>query len=242
MKENIACPNCDSTQIKKNGHIHNGRQNYLCKTCGRQFVNGSRQKRITDEQKKRIRRLLRERISLRGICRVMEVSLMWLLEYFVETASDIPSDMGVVKPVKSKIAIEIDEMWSFVGNKSNKVWIWLAIDRASGQIVGFHIGGRSNDDALKLWESLPGVYRQCAVCYTDFWESYKTALPACRHRAVGKETGLTNHIERTNCTLRQRVSRLVRKTLSFSKIIKNHILSIKYFIFHFNLNVLSRAN
>ncbi len=132
-------------------------------------------------------------------------------------------------------------MWSFVGKKSNKAWIWLAIDRASRQIVGFYIGGRGRDDALKLWESLPGVYRQCAVCYTDFWESYKKVLPACRHRAAGKETGMTNHIERTNCTLRQRVSRLVRKTLSFSKIIENHILSIKYFIFHFNLEVLSRT-
>ncbi len=51
MKEKIASPNCGSTQIKKNGHICNGRQNHLCKSCGRQFVNGSRQKRITDEQK-----------------------------------------------------------------------------------------------------------------------------------------------------------------------------------------------
>lgn len=217
MKEKIASPNCGSTQIKKNGHIHNGRQNHLCKSCGRQFVNGSRQKRITDEQKKRIRRLLRERISLRGICRVMEVSLMWLLEYFVKIAGDVPSDMGIMKPKKSEIAIEIDEMQSFVGNKSDKVWIWIAIDRASGKIVGFHIGGRRRDDALKLWESLPGVYRQCAVCYTDFWESYKTVLPTCRHRAVGKETGLTNHIERTDCTLRQRVSRLVRKHYLFLK-------------------------
>jgi IS1 family transposase len=58
------------------------------------------------------------------------------------------------------------------------------------------------------------VYRQCAVAYTDFWASYDQIFPDTRHRSVGKETGKTNHIERLNCTLRQRISRLVRKTFA----------------------------
>jgi hypothetical protein len=37
-------------------------------------------------------------------------------------------------------------------------------------------------------------------------------------------------------TLRQRVSRLVRKTLSFSKKVSNHIGAIWYFI-HYNVNL-----
>jgi len=71
--------------------------------------------------------------------------------------------------------------------------------------------------------SLPGVYRQCAVAYTDFWESYKTVIPSKRHRPVGKETGQTNPIERLNNTFRQRISRLVRESLSFSKKMENHV-------------------
>ncbi|MEP0874222.1 IS1 family transposase, partial [Trichocoleus desertorum AS-A10] len=51
---------------------------------------------------------------------------------------------------------------------------------------------------------------------------------------VGKETGLTSYIERFNNTLRQRVSRLVRKTLSFSKNLSNHIGVIWNFIHHYN--------
>jgi IS1 family transposase len=43
-----------------------------------------------------------------------------------------------------------------------------------------------------------------------------------RHRPVGKDSGHTSYIERFNNTLRQRVSWLVRKTLSFSKSIDNH--------------------
>lgn len=67
-----------------------------------------------------------------------------------------------------------------------------------------------------MWNSLPAVYRQCAVYYTDFWISYEKALPERRHKPVSKESGKTNHIERFNNTMRQRISRLVRETLSFS--------------------------
>lgn len=134
--------------------------------------------------------------------------------------------------------MECDEAWSFVGNKGNKQWIWLAINRETREIIGVHIGDRSRQGAIALWASLPPVYRQCALCYTDFWEAYETVLPSKRHRAVGKESGQTNHIERFNCTLRQRVSRLVRKTLSFSKKLENHIGAIWYFIHHYNASLL----
>ena len=131
-------------------------------------------------------------------------------------------------------------MWSFVEVKINKKWIWLAIDKDSKEIVGLHVGNRDRIGAKGLWDSLPPVYRQCAVCYTDYWSAYEDILPVKRHRSVGKESGKTNHIERFNCTLRQRVSRLVRKTLSFSKKLENHIGAIWNFVHHYNLEIAPR--
>lgn len=125
-------------------------------------------------------------------------------------------------------------MWSFVGSKNNKVWIWLAIDADSREIVGVYVGDRSRRSAQRLWQSLPPVYRQCAVCYTDFWEAYEQVLPRKRHQPIGKETGKTSYIERFNNTLRQRVGRLVRKTLSFSKKLSNHIGAVWCFVHHYN--------
>ncbi len=34
----LHCPNCQSTKIVKNGNKKNKKQNYLCKTCKRQFI------------------------------------------------------------------------------------------------------------------------------------------------------------------------------------------------------------
>ena len=64
--------------------------------------------------------------------------------------------------------IECDEMGSFVGPKGNQQGIWLALDADTREIVGGHGGGRDRAGAEGLWRSLPGVYRQCAVSYTDW--------------------------------------------------------------------------
>ncbi len=69
------CPSCSSTDTKKNGHIHNGKQNHFCNACGRQFVENPEQILISDAQRERTQRLLLERLPLRGICRVEGVGL-----------------------------------------------------------------------------------------------------------------------------------------------------------------------
>ncbi len=140
------------------------------------------------------------------------------------------------------MTIQCDELWSFVENKNNKQWVWLAIDQKTREIVGVYIGSRDEKGAKGLWESLPPIYRQCAVSYTDFWSAYGNIFPSKRHKPVGKETGKTSYIERFNCTLRQRVSRLVRKTLSFSKKIENHIGAIWYFVHHYNTSLRLNEN
>ncbi len=139
---------------------------------------------------------------------------------------------------KGRLTIQCDELWSFVDHKGNKQWVWLALDADTREIVGVTIGARDEAAARQLWNSLPGVYRQCAVAYTDFWAAYAAVLPSKRHQAVGKETGKTSYVERFNNTLRQRVSRLVRKTLSFSKSLENHIGAIWYFVHYYNASLL----
>ncbi|MDX2301571.1 MAG: IS1 family transposase [Microscillaceae bacterium] len=134
---------------------------------------------------------------------------------------------------------EADEMWSFVGNKANKQWIWMVMHTANRQIIAFHVGGRAKEDAEAFFAKIPDIFKTKAVFFTDFWKAYKV-LDEDKHHPAGKEKGYTNHIERFNNTLRQRCSRLVRKTLSFSKKLENHIEAIKYFICHYNQSIALR--
>lgn len=304
---------------KKNGHTNSGKQNHMCLSpgCTRQFVLNPTQKLISDDAKERIRLMLLERISLRGICRVMDVSMPWLLKYSESIYANTPEDLNVVVDMASieeysdnklnekiyslledgighieetevlnlecediqkqeeevhpenidlesaidqDIANEIsddyvhqilndknsvlfnmnpceaDEMWSFVDNKGNKKWIWLAMNLQNRQIIGFHIGDRSQVSAEALWESINPFFRKNCLFFTDSYKAYQNVIPEQNHIAINKsyKSRFTNHIERFNNTIRQRCSRLVRLALSFSKKMENHIAAIKYFIAEYN--------
>jgi transposase-like protein len=77
----IQCPNCQSQHLKKNGRIHNGKQRYLCKACGRQFTPEGTKKTIGEETRAMVDRLLLEKLPLAGIARAVQVSETWLQEY-----------------------------------------------------------------------------------------------------------------------------------------------------------------
>jgi insertion element IS1 protein InsB len=134
-----------------------------------------------------------------------------------------------------RLEVEADELASLVQKTANKPWIWIAMDAQSRQVIAFDVGDRSRRSAKRLWAKIPEAYRQQAAFYTDRYVVYERVIPAAQHGAITKLARKTNHIEHFNNTRRQRVSRLVRKALSFSKKLANHIGAIKLFICHDNL-------
>ena len=132
--------------------------------------------------------------------------------------------------------MELDELWSFVYRKSNKCWVWIALCRRTRQIVSWVIGARDEERCQALWDLVPSPYKQATV-FSDFYAAYQKVLAQVNHHSVGKNSGQTNHVERWNCTLRQRVGRFVRKTLSFSKSEEMHELMLKLFIHNYNLSL-----
>jgi IS1 family transposase/transposase-like protein len=231
----LRCPRCQLSHIKRNGHTYYGKQNYQCKLCDRQFV--VREENVSAEKRELIKSLLLERISLRGICRVVGISLCWLLHFIESLYLANPEDLNFQMPDEAEIELlllEADELWSFVGKRENKRWIWLILERRTRQIIALHIGDRSQQSAEALWAKVPPEVKAQALVLTDRWEAYGLAIPAAQHTACGKPSGQVSLLERFNCTLRQRVSRLVRKSLSFSKSDWFHTEAIKYFIAHYN--------
>ena len=236
-----ACPAFQSQQCKKNGHIHTGKQHHHCKDCGRQCVLPAQNRVIEERQRTLVERLLREKISLHGICRAVGVSIRWLMDFMVARFKAAPEDLHVPLPSRPgeviirRVAAEADEMHNVVQQKANAQWRWLALDRSTRQILACHVGDRSRTSAKQWWANLPAVSREHATFYTDQYVVYQGVIPAERHNAMTKHARKTNHIERFNNTLRQRVSRLVRATLAFSKNVENHIGAMRYFICHYNL-------
>jgi insertion element IS1 protein InsB len=206
MTPREACPQCGLRWYKRNGHIHTGKQNHRCKVCGRAFVLTPENFVITEEQRALIERLLLERISLRGICRAVGVGLQWLLQFMVTRFQAAPEHLYVEPPggtpavIRQRLEAEWDELWSFVGEKENRQWVWLALDAATRQVLAFHVGDRRSQSATALWEKIPAVYQERATFYTDQYTVYTGVIPLARHRAISKLARKTNQVERFNCT------------------------------------------
>ena len=228
------CPRCHSEDVSFNGHTRHGKQNHKCRDCGRQFVLDPQWRALSQEQRELIDRLLLEQISLAGIARVMQLSKDCVRRYANRKAKTVSSQVEVTDKPKKRLTVQMDELWSFVDDKGDEQWEWLALDAETREIVGVYMGDWNGRSAKALWTSLSAVYRQCAVIYTDRWSVYPTALPSKRHRVVDKDSSYTSYIERFNNILRQRVSRLVRKPLSFSRRLENLIAAIWSFIHPYN--------
>ncbi|MFC4426404.1 transposase-like zinc-binding domain-containing protein [Deinococcus navajonensis] len=88
----LECPQCGAVRIVKNGHAHTGKQRYLCRFCGHQFTLGPIWHRISAETIALVDRLLTERISHRGICRVTGVSRSWFRLHLQQLTRSVPHD------------------------------------------------------------------------------------------------------------------------------------------------------
>ena len=231
------CPNCSSENIVKNGFTTGANQRVLCKDCFKSRVLYRKNSQVVDNEA--LRRCFLERMSLCGVSRVFllsyyqvykELNLSCLLLPFFKTQ--------VMDNQHLDDVLEFDELCGFCQNKKRKQWLWAALSRKTRQIVAYVIGDRSEKTFRRLIRKIPNGYLKCQS-FSDYWKSYAILQAKRNHQQVGKNSGQTNHIERYWASLRARVSRYVRKSLSFSRCLRYHHLVTKLFIVNYNQNCLS---
>ena len=139
---------------------------------------------IAEEHCTPVKRLLRENISLYEIYRAVGFGIKWLMHFMGKCFTATPAHLHI-QPMGSPTAVtlhrletEADEMCRFVGKKTNKQWIWLAMDTRTRQVIACHVGDRSRKSAGQLWGDVPAAYREQAGLYTDCYEVYTGVIPA----------------------------------------------------------------
>jgi IS1 family transposase/transposase-like protein len=229
------CRVCGSINIVRNGTNKCGNAPYHCKDCGAHRVLEPASG-YSPRAKQRILDTYKERASLRGLGRIFGVARQTVLQGLKELMRRLPDLKDTLLPPRADDVLELDEVWSFVFKKDAKHWLWIALCRRTRQIVAFVLGDRCEQTCRRLWNKIPDHYRTCHSS-SDFWDAYQKVFGTETHQSVGKESGQTTHIERWNNTLRQRLARFVRKTLSFSKSDVFHNIVTKWFIAEYNLEL-----
>ena len=219
------CPNCLAINIKKNGKKSCGKQNYQCKNCRRQFIHQlelSYQGCLSQIDAK-IRLMLVRSCSIADIVAIEGVSKTKVLSVLLNSKP-------ILKPKKKHYHhLEVDEFWTYVGSKRNKIWLIYAYDKLSGEIVAFVWGKRDLATAKQLRERLMQMSISFDHIHCDKWDSFLVAFEL-DNKLIGKQ--FTVGIEGNNNRIRHRIRRAFRKTCCFSKRLINHFKAFDL-VFHY---------
>jgi len=81
-----------------------------------------------------------------------------------KTFQSLPEDLNASVIAENEefevLILEVDELWSFVGNKKNEQWLWLVMHSKTRQILAFHVGNRTKASAEALMAKLPAELKK----------------------------------------------------------------------------------
>jgi insertion element IS1 protein InsB len=186
-----ACPRCGSRHHKKNGHIHNGKQNHRCKACGRQFVREFAQRlslgrvpgvgRATAQGTALLARHLpcgrREHDVADGVSESSATRRRpRTLTYTPRSAANHSGSLPWRLKRTNSAALSAKRPIN-----SGCGWPWTP--GAAKSLLSMS-GKSSRHSARQLWDKLPAIYRQHATFYTDAYAPYGRVIPRARHRTI----------------------------------------------------------
>lgn len=207
VSDGLHCPACkQSSCIIKNGSTKTGKQQYYCKNCSKRFIACYTYNAYQPAVNGSIVKLTKEGLGIRSIARYLRISCTTVLKRILKISVSLSA------PVTISSTYEVDEVHTYIGNKSRAVWIVYALERNTGNVAGFNIGNRSTKTIAVIIDRLALLSAQ--RIYTDQLSHYRSIVPKSMHKVTPYGT---NHIERKNLTLRTHLKRLSRRTICFSR-------------------------
>lgn len=188
--------------------VRNGIQRYYCKKCNKVFQNEYHYKACYSTTNTMITKTLKEGCGVRSISRILGISKNTVLSRMLKISN------AIQKPLSDDIGkiYEIDEIWTFLKNKKNVIWITYCIERSTRKVIDFVVGSKSIANIKPIIKTV--LAQSPERVYTDKLNIYPNLLPKHIHRVFQY---CTNIIERKNLTLRTHIKRLTRKSICFSK-------------------------
>ncbi len=192
---------------KRAGRQKNGLQRYYCRICKKYQQKEYIYPACAGNINPMMRLLIVESVGIRGISRVLRISTGAVLRRIKLLAS------RTKKPAlrEEHPIFEVDELWTYIGQKENEYWLAYGLDRKTKEVVDFVIGKRTKKTLKILIDRLLGLSPK--RIYTDKLTIYQRLIPSGLHRAAAH---CINHIERKNLSIRTHLKRLSRRTICFS--------------------------
>uniref|UniRef100_UPI00301CB437 IS1 family transposase n=1 Tax=Pontibacter sp. 13R65 TaxID=3127458 RepID=UPI00301CB437 len=185
----LKCPYCHSLKVVKNGVKKTGKQNFLCRGCGKQFQHGYLKPGCKPEVKQLVLKLLVRNSGIRDVEAVTGVHRQTVLRWLNEKAKICQ----VLPRQKQYQSVQLDEFWTYVKKKKNKRWLFYAYAPETDEILAWSWGNRGEKTVKRLYEQLKEL--EIEQFCTDDWPAFAKVLPREKH-LIGK--AFTKNIEGVN--------------------------------------------
>ena len=122
------------------------------------------------------------------------------------------------------ILVELDEMWHYLGSKKNKLWIWKAYRRETGELIDWECGGRDKETLTRLIERLSKW--DIELFCTDNYAAYAEVIDEDK---LIQSKSQTYYLEQNNGRQRHWYARFLRKSIVVSKTLEMVNLTMALF-------------
>jgi len=116
------------------------------------------------------------------------------------------------EPTGKTIILELDEMWHDLKKTRQTLWIWQALDRATGQLLDWACGRRDKATLKQLVDRL--AQGDVKLYGTDQWVTSASVIP---QDTLVQSNATTHAIERHHGRQRHWFGRFKRKSIIVSK-------------------------
>lgn len=214
------CPRCQHSHFVKNGRI-NKKQRYKCKDCHYQWTEKHIYRGRPLAEKALAVFLYCHGLSMNAIAKMLQASPATILEWIRNFAGEHAKSP---EPLETDaVVLELDEMWHYL-KKKNKLWIWKALCRDTGELIAWECGDRGKATLKKLIRRLEKW--NVKVYYTDDYQAYASVIP---QEKLVQTKAETHAIERNNCRMRHWFGRFKRKSIIVSKSLEMVNLTVALF-------------
>jgi len=179
LKVKVKCPHCLSAKVVKNGKKPSGVQNFLCRSCGKQFQWEYLYQGAAPEVQAQMTRNLLHGSGIRDTAKVCSTSPCTVIRHLLKTGKLLKNKW---KPRRaSYFRVQIDEMWSFVSNKKKKVWIFYVYAPQTAEILAVTMGKRSLKQLDSLMAQLRALQIEISHFCTDKFQGFRKRFKCYSH-------------------------------------------------------------
>ena len=206
------CKQC-AGRCTKAGKQPNGTQKFQCKGCKKYQQASYRYTACQPGTNRAIIAHVKEGCGIWNTARLMGIAKGTVI-------SRIKSIATQIKPPKAQekdLSYEVDELYTFIGNKEDSLYVCYAIERKTRTVIDFVVGPRTKENLKSVTDKLLELSPK--KIYTDGLNIYPSLIPKSIHQAgkFGTLRSDSYRIERQNLNLRTNLKRLARKTICYSK-------------------------